>query len=104
MPFSTEQIAEKKAKDPKKFEEERLAMRAFSQYLNRVGDVLFKSDDDGEVKVGRKVLQFSDALEKVSLDPASPRNRNEIDRALDTLFEMEGLLGTRASDESGNAC
>ena len=103
MPVTVEQLRRLKTQNPDRFEQNRRAMFAFSQFLYRTGQQLRREDNEA---VGRQLEKYSEALEQAALDPTVPEYREKIDTALDTLSTMGEYLGKVSSSNygAGNNC
>ena len=103
MPVTVEQLRRLKTQNPDRFEQNRRAMFAFSQFLYRTGQQLRREDNEA---VGRQLEKYSEALEQAALDPTVPEHREKIDTALDTLSTMGEYLGKVSSSNygAGNNC
>ncbi len=101
MPVSIERLRKMKARDPKRYEARQKEIFAFSKLLYGSYEKL-KNKDKG---LSHKLRKYSEALEKVRLDPSEPRNREKLDEALDTLADFGDFLGSRAGDsDRQNVC
>lgn len=102
MPVSVEQLRKMKARDPKRYEKQQKEVFAFSKLLFSAYEKL-RGGDEKDVRISKKLYQYSEALQQVRLDPAVPENREKIDGALDTLATLDDFLGSRAEEHDNSS-
>ena len=101
MPVSYEDLVKKAKENPKQFQEDKEAIKQFSIVMFGVAQKLQKNiNDDFQYQIGKNLEIYSDALDKVTQDPTNEKNRQEIEKALDTLFTMENYLGKSSTEVS----
>lgn len=103
MPITLEQLKLKQRQNPEQFKKDQQAMFAFSKLLWTRGNELMKepksnyhSDADYklEYSIGEKLRDtYSEAFAALHKDPSDPKNREQIEKALDTLATFGDFLG-----------
>jgi hypothetical protein len=103
MPITLEQLKLKQRQNPEQFKKDQQAMFAFSKLLWTRGNELMKapksnyhSDADYKLdfSIGEKLRDtYSEAFAALHKDPSDPKNREQIEKALDTLATFGDFLG-----------
>jgi hypothetical protein len=103
MPITLEQLKLKQRQNPEQFKKDQQAMFAFSKLLWTRGNELMKapksnypSDADYKLdfSIGKKLRDtYSEAFAALHKDPSDPKNREQIEKALDTLATFGDFLG-----------
>ena len=98
MPVTYEQLLQQAKQNQGQYREDRKRIMQFSKVMLHVAQQLLKSEDEYENQIGENLKKYSSAMDQSILDPIDPRNRQDIESALDTLFTMEDYLGGASSE------